>query len=250
MLSVTSIIRTRTVLGLSLICALLTGLAVGAWATRPDLMFVEHVVFEGQSQATANELRHLADLHNGVRIWEVDDKRVEAAVERHPWVRHAEVRRAFPNRVTITVDEHVPVALFHYDQLYYVDSDGVAFLPADGRDLDYPSLTGVTASLEASHPELPRTVVLEALGLMASLDERGLLSVDRIDEVHFAATHGFTVRSGGSRILFALDDIDAQLDRFAALLTSGTVDLDRPFHVDLGPRSVAIVRPLGPPQEG
>jgi cell division septal protein FtsQ len=250
MLSVSTLIRTRTVLGLSLICALAAGLAAGCWAARPDLMLVERVVFEGQTQATPAELRHLADLRNGTRIWEVDVAAVEVAVERHPWVRDAHVRRVFPDRVEVEVEEHKPVALLHYGKLYYVGEDGIVFLPANSNDLDYPSLTGFTEELERNHPQLPRLAVEQALALLDALDTRGLVSRDRVDEVNFSRSRGFTIRTRGSRILFALDELDQQLDRFASLLANGTVDLDQAFHVDLGPRSVAIVRPLGPPGEG
>jgi cell division protein FtsQ len=250
MFSAPSRLGTRAVLGTSLICAIGAAVASAAWVLRPDLLFVEHVRFSGQSEASVVELRHLADLHNGIRIWEVDTARVAASVERHPWVREATVTRVFPDEVRIEVDEHVPVAILHHGGLFYVDDRGSIFLPADGRDLDYPSLTGLTPELEASHPDLPRHVVAQQLALVDALDVRGLIARDALDEVHFSRTRGFTVRSRGSRILFALEDLDGQLDRFASLLASGTVDLDRPTHVDLGPRSVAIVRPLEPPGEG
>jgi cell division protein FtsQ len=232
------------------VSAVLIGLVGTLGATRPNLMLVEHVAFEGHGEATAPELRHLADIRNGDRIWEVDIDRVARGVERHPWVRRAHVHRQFPDTVVVRVEEHRPVALLHYGttdgggRLYYVAEDGTVFLPADGTDLDHPSLTGITADLEARHPGLPRLVVRDALHLVDALDAGGVLSSDRISEVAFRETRGFTVHAGKARILFALTDVPEQVRRLSALLDSGTVDLDRPLHVDLGPETVAIVRPL------
>lgn len=221
--------------------------AAGAWAVlRPDLMVVERVVFEGQNHATAAELRHLADLPNGTRIWEVDTDVVARAVERHPWVARATVTRNIDRTVTVQIAEHQPVALVHTDRPYYVAVDGTVFLPASGDDLDYPSITGITPVLEGQHPDLPRLVVRDALALIDSLDARGLIPADQIDEVHFAPSRGFTVMTGRARVLFSLYGTSGQLDRLQALLGSGRVDLGQPLHVDLGPATVAIVRPLTP----
>ena len=224
---------------------------VGALAAvRPDLMLVEHVRFEGAEQASWAELRHLSDIRNGDRIWEIDADRIARNVERHPWVRQATVRRSFPDTVVVRLEEHRPVALLHYDTLYYVGADGSVFLPADTSDLDYPSLTGITPDLEGQHPALPRLVVRDALALIDALDTRGLVQRDRVHEVQFVASRGFTVRAGNARILFGLSNTEEQLDRLALLLQQGRVDLSRPLHVDLGPKSVAIVRPLDPAAEG
>lgn len=217
---------------------------VAAWALlRPDLMLVERVTFEGQHQATAAELRHLADLPNGTRIWEVDVDVVERAVERHPWVARASVTRSLDRTVHVAIEEHRPVALVHLGRLHYVAQDGTVFLPANAADLDYPSITGITPELGAAHPDLPRLVVRDALALIDALDGRGLIPADRVDEVHFSATRGFTVVSGGSEVLFGLHDVSSQLDRLEALLASGKVALDTPVHVDVAPSTVAIVRP-------
>ncbi len=235
--------------------AALIGLVGALGVARPDLMLVEHVAFEGQSESSRAELRHLSDIRSGDRIWEVDVDQVARGVERHPWVRRAHVHRQFPDTVVVRVEEHVPVALLHYEsrdadgsdgRLYYVAEDGSVFLTASGADLDYPSLTGISPSLEARHPGLPRLVVRDALHLLQTLDARDVVSRDQISEVAFRETRGFTVHVGQARIVFALTDVPEQVRRLAALLDSGTVDLDQPLHVDLGPKTVAIVRPLDP----
>lgn len=250
MRNVLSTYRARAALGAAGLAAMILGVATVGYVARPDLLYVEHITFSGNGHAAAGELRHLADVPNGTRIWEVDPERVAADVERHPWVRRAEVRRVFPDRVEVVVEEHAPTALLHFDRMLYVNAHGEAFLEASPLDLDYPSITGVSPDLARAHPELPGRVVKSALHLLGELDTRGLVSRDLVDEVHFSRTRGFTVHTRGSRLLFALEGLDGQLERLGSLLASGTVDLDRPFHVDLGPRSVAIVRPLGSPGEG
>ncbi|MEZ4317571.1 MAG: FtsQ-type POTRA domain-containing protein [Myxococcota bacterium] len=243
-------IGTSTVVRALLLGAFVVGVGGVLAAVRPDLMLVEHVRFEGLDQARWAELRHLSDIRNGDRIWEVDPDRIARGVERHPWVRRATVRRQLPDTVVVHVEEHHPVALLHMGELYYVGADGSIFLTARNDDLDYPSITGITPELEKQHPALPRLVVRDALALIDALDSRGLVHRDRIHEVQFAPTRGFTVWAGEARILFGLSNTDEQLDRLATLLSHGRVDLSRPLHVDLGPKSLAIVRALDPAAEG
>lgn len=227
-------------------------LVVLAWAiVRPEQLYVERVVFDGQVRSTPVELRHLADLRNGTTIWGVDLDRVSSGVQRHPWVKRATAERHLPGTVSVHVEEYTPVALLAYDDgLFYVDADGEPFLRAHTDDLDHPVITGVDPALEAAHPELPRLAIRDALWLIDQLDGRQLLPRSQISEVRFHRTRGFTVLTSGGQaghgtaeVLFGLGDYEHQLRRLTALLDRG-VDLSQPVHVDLGARTVAIVRPL------
>ena len=218
--------------------------AVAFAVLRPDCMVVEQVEFEGVHHAGPAALRHLSEIRSGVTIWSVDLDAASRGVERHPWVRSARAFRQWPDTVRVVVEERVPVALLHYDELYYVDAQGVPFLSGDLPDLDYPNLTGISPDLEQRHPGLPQLAVADALGLLASLDERDLVPRAGVSEVHFSETRGFTVHAGTSRLLFALEHRDRQLDRLSALIERDAVDLQQPTWVDLGPAEVAIVRPL------
>lgn len=226
-------------------------LLVLAWVVvRPDAWLVERVEFEGHERATEAQLRHLADLRNGTSVWGVDLAAVSAGVARHPWVARAEATRRFPTTVVVRVTEHEPVALLAFeDALYYVDSQGTPFLQATSDDLDHVVLAGIDRDLEEAHPDLPRLVIRDALWLLDELDGRELLPRERVSDLQFHRTRGFTVRAVGAgpghrsaEILLGFDDYDLQLRRLAALLDRG-VDLSQPLHVDLAPAKVAIVRP-------
>lgn len=221
--------------------------AACALLVRPDLMLVEQVAFEGVRHARPGALRHLTDIRNGTTIWSIDLEAAARGVERHPWVRSARASRQWPDTVTVEVEEYVPVAILHYDDLYYVDADGLPFLRGNLPDLDFPNLTGIEPSLERRHPGLPGLATRDALALLSDLDERGLAGAGVVSEIAFSETRGFTVHIGPSRVLLGLEDIDGQLDRLSTLVERGEVDLSEPTWVDLAPASVAIVRPLDIP---
>src|SRR5271154_6437081 len=98
--------------------ALATLVAVGlAWAARrPQFQFVD-VRLEGDLQRNsvttvrANAMPHLAG-----NFFTMDLARTRAAFEQVPWVRHAVVRRVWPNQLVVSLEEHQPVALWEGDE--------------------------------------------------------------------------------------------------------------------------------------
>ncbi len=212
---------------------------------RPDLMMVEQVAFVGNERASAESLRHLVDVQNGTTMWGADLTEAETGAVQHPWVRHARAARQWPSTVVVEVVEYDPVAIVQWGGMKYVDADGTVFLGSRTDDLDYPLLTGIDDELAASHPALPPLAIRDALWLLESLDVGGLAPREQVSEVSFSGSRGFTVHlNSGAEVLFGLDGLERQVERLAALQREHDLSLDRPVMVDLGPRRVAIVRPL------
>jgi cell division protein FtsQ len=99
---------------LALVALLAAGLA---WAARrPQFQFGD-VRLEGDLQRNsvttvrANAMPHLAG-----NFFTMDLGRTRAAFEQVPWVRHAVVRRVWPNRLVVSLEEHQPVALWAGDE--------------------------------------------------------------------------------------------------------------------------------------
>ncbi|MEN0065549.1 MAG: FtsQ-type POTRA domain-containing protein [Myxococcota bacterium] len=207
----------------------------------PGLLGVTDVVIEGTDRARTIEVRHLADVHRGVPIWSISAQAVESAVERHPWVRSAEVNVVWPNRVEIQVQErHVAGILLDQERWLYVDDQGVVFLKADV--LDYPVLTDMGRSLERVHPELGKLARRRAMDILTVLQREEVVSTKAISEVVFAPNVGFVVHTRGATLLFGLDGTERQVRRLDQVLAMG-VNLDQRVTIDLAPEQVALVRP-------
>ena len=65
-----------------------------------------------------------------------------------PWVARAEVRRHWPGKIAIAIEENAPVALVHIPggsgpSLRYLDANGTVFSEATAKgDIDFPVITG------------------------------------------------------------------------------------------------------------
>ena len=224
--------------------------AAGTWYTSPRALLIEEVRFEGNQRAAVSELRHLIDVPNGRTHLGVSGEQIARNAEAHPWVREAWVRRTWHGLVVV-VEEHRPVALAQLDQrLFYVDERGEAFLPARSTDLDFPIIAGLDPSVRALHPELSQVVLRDAISLLDTADERGIIDINAVSQVVFSQTRGFTIHlRNGSEVLFGLSGHSGELDRLSSLLASG-VQLSSPTYVDLAPERVAIVRPIPSQGEG
>ncbi|MEO0604621.1 MAG: FtsQ-type POTRA domain-containing protein [Myxococcota bacterium] len=213
-------------------------LTEGASSSPFDIATVDVV---GTDRARPVEVRHLADVHLGAPVWSVDPDAVARAVERHPWVRSAEVDVVWPGRVEIEVREReVAGILLDRERWLYVDDRGVAFL--DAEELNHPVLTDMGRALDRVHPDLGRLARRRAVGILHVLQREEVLSTEQISEVTFAANVGFVVHTRGATLLFGHDGIERQVRRLAQVVEMG-VDLGQRLTVDLAPEHVALVRP-------
>lgn len=139
-----------------------------------------------------------AGIAPGTNIFSLDLEAVRERVESEPWVKSATVVRALPNKVQISYDAQVPVALLGAETLYYLNRDGVPFYKLQkGDSLAYPLL-----QLEGSSRSQKNLVdkLKIALDLLESLEKSSFFSKKDLGEL--------TVRpeseSGGAAYILSL----------------------------------------------
>lgn len=98
------------------VAALVLLAALAAWALRAPLFTLRSISLDGElarsnlATVRANAIPRLAG-----NFFSVDLERGRAAFESVPWVRQAVVRRVWPNRLAVTLEEHRAVALWQGD---------------------------------------------------------------------------------------------------------------------------------------
>ena len=102
--------------GVFAIAALVLLAAAVAWLTRAPLFTVRAIALDGElsrsnlATVRANALPQLAG-----NFFSFDLARGRAAFESVPWVRQAVVRRLWPNRLAVTLEEHSAAALWQHE---------------------------------------------------------------------------------------------------------------------------------------
>jgi len=225
--------------------AAVTAAGLAAHHIATDASFeVYEVRFVGAERAEILGLRHLTDLRWGEHLAGADLTRAVNGVERHPWVARATARRVFPSTIEVRIEEHEPVLLLALGGLWYLDSTGTPFRQAQADDLDYPVLTGLNPSDDATHPALVSATVRTALGVVAAASEHPHLTPDTISQLHFDQERGFTVvLRSGSELLLGWHAPEAPFERLARMVDAG-LDLGTPQRIDLASDRLAIATPL------
>ena len=127
-------------------CAAMLVASAGWWALRHPAFALGSIVVEGKfTHNNAVTLRaNIAHKLDG-NFFTVSLQRAQAAFQDVPWVRRASVQREFPNRLRVTLEEHVPVALWGPESGSALVNDHGEVFEANVADLDnddLPRLTG------------------------------------------------------------------------------------------------------------
>ncbi len=237
-------IRRLLAWGMSGGVAVVTVWAAGNQLAYGDTFQVTEVSFVGNSRAPVQHLRHLSDIRNGTHLFKADLVRAVHGIEKHPWVAEASARRRFPSTVEIHVREHTPQMLLALDGLWYINAEGRAFKQATTDNLDFPVLTGLSASLYEEHPNIARKIIRRGMATLRSLSADTPVRPEMLSEIHFDQHQGYTlVLRSGTRVVFGFADTEPVFERLNRMVEVG-LDLNEPQVVDLGVGRVAIATPL------
>ena len=101
------------------------------WSTRlPLFPLREVVVMQELCELRRSDLeRSLAGRLRG-NFFSINLDALRASLEQLPWVRRVEVRRQWPSRIEVTIEEHVPVAFWGQATGQLVNSYGEVFSAA------------------------------------------------------------------------------------------------------------------------
>jgi cell division septal protein FtsQ len=133
-------------------------------------------------------------------LFTVSLSKVTKRLESHPWIDHIRVRKVFPNKILIQVEERRPIAILQLEELYYVDTQGVIFSPVGERDeYNYPFLTGLTRQILEKDPVEAKRLIMKALELLRIADQEKVSPLEEISEIHMEKIFGiqcFTKNEG------------------------------------------------------
>lgn len=181
----------------------LAGLLLGAWfigllawkqLSQSAFFQLTAISVDGCARTTKEEVLALSgvDVHSNLLALSLD--KVRRQVEAHEWIESARVRRDWPNRLRITIQERRPVALLNLPGgLYYTDRQGVPFAPAAApEDLDFPVITGLGEVQEWQEEQ--RRAVHRALKLIRLAGRGGVtLPAQGISEINLGPEGGMTL---------------------------------------------------------
>lgn len=205
------------------LAALVLLAAAGAWAARAPMFTVRAIVLDGDLERSnlatvrANALPQLAG-----NFFSFDLDRGRAAFQSVPWVRQAVVRRVWPDRLAVTLEEHRAAALWQDEagSERLVNSHGEVFEAnlGDVEDENLPTLSG------------PAGTSAQMLAMLDQLN-RQLQSIDaRVDVLRLSSRGSWHAELDTNADLElgrgSDDEVVARVGRFVRTLGQVTQRLD------------------------
>ena len=89
-----------------------------AWISDPTSLAIQKVEWQGDFQYLRQaELEALAEPYTQTNLYLLDTQGLELALEAHPWVRGASLRKIWPNQLVVEVETQFPIAFWGDDKL-------------------------------------------------------------------------------------------------------------------------------------
>ncbi len=241
-------VRRLSQTGLALLAvAVLAGAgAVGVrWLLTSPRFAVLEVEVRGTSRLASAEIVAAAGIRRGANLWKIDTRAAVAGVEGLAAVRRAEVIRAFPNRVTIVVEERRPFTLVHAGRLHWIDEEGVRVASeARAVTMALPVISGLTDDEIATASRAPSERVLTGVRLIRTLLRAGSPLLAQISEVDVGRSDGpvlYTVE--GIEVRLGAEEWDARIPRLAGVLAQVAASGQAVSAIDLRFRDQVVLKP-------
>jgi cell division protein FtsQ len=227
--------------------AMLTGLAylVGQVLVASDYFKVRQIRVENQRRISREEILALSDIRAGSNIFELDLDRIGERIEENPWIAGAQVRRVFPDKLHIRVEERVPRAIVRLDYLYYLDASGEIFKMVEHGDrLDFPVISGIDRQELIDRPAQARRHLGEALALLDNLAARQVFGLSEVSELLVDDSAGITLYtcSGGVPVRIGRSGFDVKLDQLEHIFPELKTRLAAIDYIDLNVARRVIVK--------
>ena len=213
----------------SLVFALLVlGLLAAAvqWLTRAPVFAIRAIQLDGDlTRNNVATIRANAAPRLAGNFFSVDLHRARAAFEAVPWVRHAVVRRIWPDRLAVTLEEHRPAALWvgedGNDRLVNAQGEVFEANVGDVEDDALPSFAGPEGSAQA---------MLAMYRQLQPLLQRQQIDIDRL---HLSGRGSWRVEVDNGAVVElgrgGADEVAARTERFVRTLPQVTGRFRQPL---------------------
>jgi len=138
-------------------------------------------------------------------FFKVDLDGLRHDLEQMPWIAHVEVRRVWPDQVTVRLEEHLPIARWGDEAL--LNNGGQAFTPSDlARYEHLPQLHG---------PKRAQQRVMQQYQMLSQMLRPLGFSIERLE---LRARGSWFVTTGqGIELLLGRDQVIEKMRRFTAI---------------------------------
>jgi cell division protein FtsQ len=199
---------------------------------------IKHVVFTGNKHLTDDELKVLTGVNANDSLITISNKKVSQGLLKSPWIRSVNMRKEFPDTLSLVIEEAVSFALLDMNShLFLIDEKGKLLEELKGDSIPFlPVITG--------DPFREKEGFSEALNLARLMNDKGFSpGRDHID-IFARKPHELTVTIDGTVVKMGSGMLEEKLKRLIELedeIKNRGIPVD---YIDLRFAGKAIVKPI------
>jgi cell division septal protein FtsQ len=181
---------------------------------------VREIEVEGGRKIPKETLLSLTVLEGMPNLFSVKLKEVIRRLEAHPWIEQVRVRKVFPNKILVQIEEREPMAIIQLGDLYYIDTKGEIFSPVgEGDEYNYPYLTGLTREVLEKDPMEAKQLITNALEILRIAGQEKLPPLEEISEIHMEKAFGIQcfTKTGGVEVRMGWEDFGEKLRKLSLI---------------------------------
>ncbi len=211
-----------------LAASVLLSLAVALYWTRDALLRAHHFDVAAREirglhyiseSLVLMKIKEFEELHQN--LFTLDINQLRRSIEALPWVKEAVVQRTFPDKLTILIQERIPIAFARTEQgTSLVDEEGILLEKnADTSTFDFPVVSGLEPGLDQGCLARNKRRIALYRSLIASLDENGAGLSRDLSEVYVEDVGSISVIASEDTVLVHLgtDNLQEKFRRYLAM---------------------------------
>jgi cell division protein FtsQ len=207
---------------LLLFLLLFVGHSVYVHLLEDPIFRVREFEVEGNRKISEETVLSLAEIEGMPNLFTLRLKEVAKRLESHPWVDQVRVRKVFPNKIAVQIEEREPVAILPLEELYYIDTKGVIFATVGDADAyNYPFLTGLTRQALEKDPVEAKHLITKALEFLRIVDKERIFPPEEISEIHMEKIDGieYFTKTEGLEVKMGWEQFGEKLRRLSVILS-------------------------------
>jgi cell division protein FtsQ len=202
------------------------------------------IVIEPRDRFSERLIRQASGLEPGQNLWTLNLRQITRDLEKLPSVSSARVERHFPDKVTISIKERVPVVKIvalnidlNTRELFYLDRQCVVLKPRSGEAVPLmPEIIGLSDAELEPGMKLEQSSLTRALEILDAIEHSRLHTTIDIATINLSDPLSITmVTRNDMSIVFRLDSIDQQLARLLQIVEYPDFQMRQIRSVDLTP---------------
>ena len=202
----------QVIMTIVLTCIVAIGIPYGIYMyyrhlASTDYFLPRHISIQGNVRVDDAAILDASGLQaDGANLFAMDVHTIQGSIKMLPWVKSAKVEIELPDKVSIEIQEHVPLGIVNDGQMHVVDTEGAYIKHWQTEDAVMVPIVSLDKPLSV------RThVVVQAFDLAERITRRGY--PHKIDEIHYDDATGYTVFTAQSEIRMGYDRFDERIDR-------------------------------------